>query len=226
MSNIWKVVEASIAAADKVLLYGPPGTGKTTAGCNAGNPDKIYKITLHEEMPAAELQGHFIPDGNKFVWHDGVLTKAWREGARLILDEIDRASGDVLTMLYAGLDDSAVAALTLPTNETVRPSEGFQVVATMNGHPKDLPAALRDRFNATIEIKEPNPDVFKHLSDEIRDFAKRDIEASIKRDGRASVRSWLSFDSLRGQMGPSMAAQVCFNDGQNTVIKDAVKALG
>lgn len=215
--DIWNLVASAIEHADRILLYGPPGTGKTTAGCRAGDPSTLYKVTLHEEMPAAELQGFFMPDGDRFKWHDGLAVRAWRDGARLVLDEVDRASGDALTMLYAILDDPEVAALSLPTGETVYPRTGFKVVATMNGRPEDLPDALRDRFEVSIEINEANPKAIEALPEDIRRVAESTV-ANEDPNRRASVRNWKSFASLRKDMGDDLAAQAVFGDRAEEVL--------
>ena len=219
--DIWNLVASAVSAADRILLFGPPGTGKTTAGVRAGDPGEVYKITLHEEMPAATLEGHFMPDGDKFVWHDGLAIRAWKDGARLVLDEIDRASGDALTLLYAILDDPDLAALTLPTGQTVYPAEGFTVVATMNGEPEDLPEALRDRFEVAIEVTEPHPEAIKSLDSDLQRAAK-ETTAVDDPSRRASVRSWKAFERLRTEMGEEMAAQAVFGHRGQAVL-DSLK---
>lgn len=219
--NTWDIVSKVIQQADKVLLFGPAGTGKTTAGVKEGNPNKVYKTTVHEEMPAAELIGHYIPEGDKFVWHDGIAIKAWREGARLVIDEIDRASGDVLTILYGVLDDEAVAALTLPTGETVYPRAGFSCVATMNGQPQDLPAALRDRFQSMVEVPEPAPGAYEALSEDIRALAKASFGGAHTGADKArasSIRSWKSFDLLRRTAGDLDAAIMVFGEHAEEIV--------
>lgn len=215
--DAWKLIELATAHADRILLYGPPGTGKTTAGVRAGDPDVVYKVTLHEEMPAAELEGHFIPDGDRFKWHDGIAIKAWKDGGRLVLDEIDKASGDALTMLYAILDDPDVAQLTLPTGKSVKPEPGFTVVATMNGRPEDLPDALRDRFEVAIEVTEANPASILALPEDLRDAASNTVAVDDP-TRRASIRSWKSYSKLRDGMGEEFAAQAVFGSRAEDVL--------
>lgn len=219
--DVWKLVDLATQHATRILLYGPPGTGKTTAGVRAGDPSQVYKVTLHEEMPAAELEGHFIPEGDRFVWHDGVAIRAWKDGARLVLDEINRASGDALTMLYAVLDDPDVAALTLPNGTTVYPRAGFTCVATMNGHPSDLPDALRDRFEVAIEVNEANPASILALPKDLQAVAKNTAVVDDP-SRRASIRSWKSFAALRITMGDEHAAQAVFGQRAEDVL-DSLK---
>lgn len=218
--STWDLVHQAVAHADKVLLWGPPGTGKTTAGMkHALEGREALKITAHEEMSAAEIQGHYMPEGNSFKWHDGLGIRAWKEGNRLVVDEIDRASGDVATMMYAIADDPDVAALTLPTNETVRPEKGFQLVATMNGHPMDLPPALRDRFDVAVEVLVPPLSVLESFPEKYRAIAEKDI-FSYETD--ATLRRWKTFLKLNDRMEERAAIDLVFNKDLAKQIKAAL----
>ncbi len=157
----WKDVENLVKVSYRTLLYGPPGMGKTTIAMKTLRDP--LAVTLNEESTVAELLGHWVPKGDSFVWHDGALTKAWKEGRGLVINEINYASGAVLTLLNAGLDDPEVAEIYLPNGEVIRPKEGYQVVATMNGKPEELPEPLRDRFEVKVEIREPHPEAVRRL---------------------------------------------------------------
>lgn len=216
----WSIIDAVIATSRRVLLFGPPGTGKTYAAArrNVAKDQSIYQITMTEETPAAEIRGHFLPKGSEMVWMDGPAIRAWREGSRLVINEIDRASADSLSLLYAILDDPEFAELTLPTGEIVRPAEGFHVVATMNGQPYELPLALQDRFPVTIEVMDVNPEAIKALPEDLRVPARESALVS-DQDRRLSVRMWMEFASLRSKLnrqysskekGTTMAAKAVF----------------
>ena len=159
MQVSWKELEQVLKTGQHVLLYGGPGFGKTHI---ASVGVDCYKVTMTEETAAAELRGHYIPKGNEFIWHNGPALMAWGQGAelgcRLVVDEIDRSSGDALTFFYALLDDPTVAKLTLPSGETVRPKAGFQCVATTNAMDLEsaLPAALLSRFAIRISNSRRN----------------------------------------------------------------------
>src|SRR5688572_28229199 len=108
-------MERIIPHARRTLLYGPPGTGKSTvAQAGVENDDDLYVVSLHDEMTVAELFGHFVPVGSRFVWLDGPALAAWRKGKRLVLDEVDLASGSILSICRAILNDARVARLTIP----------------------------------------------------------------------------------------------------------------
>src|SRR3990167_7127239 len=156
-SRQWDDAEIALGSGAATLLWGPPGTGKSWAARLIGSARESYSITLTPDTPAAELRGHYIVGSSgAFEWHDGPATAAWRSGCRLSVDEIGEATGDALTHLYTVADDPDVAQLTLPSKETIRPKNGFQMVATTNQEPSILPPALADRF-LIFEITEPHP---------------------------------------------------------------------
>lgn len=218
-ASVWPYIETVMGHAERILLYGPPGTGKTTIGNRYGNPDKVYNIYMTEETPAAELRGHFVPKGGEWIWNHGPGVAAWLNGKRLIINEINSASGDALDFLLALLDDRDIAGITLPNGEFVKPEPGFHVVATMNGQPSDLPEALADRFVVKFNIAVPHPDAFASLPTDIRKTA---IASQKETGGVVSVRPWHEFRKLRDAVGEQAAAYAVFGD-RAAAILDAMK---
>lgn len=162
----WSDIATACKHARRVLLWGPPGTGKSFIGTDIPEQDKqagkLSRLYLTMDTPAAEVRGHYLPnDSGSFSWHDGPGTHAWRVGGRLVIDEIDAASGDTLTLLLGLLDDPESAQITLPTNETIRPAAGFTCVATTNQNPTVIPEALLDRFDVVLHVPKPCPVAFK-----------------------------------------------------------------
>lgn len=218
--DTWGLVDRVLGLRPRVLLAGPPGTGKTLAasrvGVRAGQP--VVSITLTEETPAAELRGHYVPVEGRFEWRDGPAVAAWRAGARLVLNEIDRASGDALTFLMAILDDVQTASLTLPSGETVRPDARFSVVATMNGDPtSDLRPALRDRFPVAITIDAVHPEALAQLPQDLRNAAAGTTFVD-ESERRMSIRVWAEFAMLREVIGESFAARACFGSRSDELL--------
>jgi hypothetical protein len=216
MSKIdcWELIEAVIPNEKRTLLYGPPGTGKTTAGNFAGTPSMVYNVTLTEETPAAEIRGHYVPRGGEFHWQDGPAMRAYRDGARLILNEIDKASVDCLTFCYALLDDPSISMITLPTGETVKPHENFSCVATTNGVPEDLPDALKDRLAVRIYVPTPHPEAIKSLPEDLQKPATK----GFGKPESPSFREWKAYASLREKIGNEFAAKAVWGNRAETVL--------
>lgn len=220
---VWDLVASVIQHSRSTLLYGPPGTGKSHAAHNADREGRpLFTVTMTPDTPAAELRGHYVPVGNEFQWRDGPAIRAWRQGGRLVINEIDHAGGDSLSFLLACLDSPDTACLTLPTGELVRPAPGFQAVATMNGDPdSDLPAALRDRFPVAVEINEAHPQGIAQLPHDLRAAASGSVVATDP-SRRLTLRAWLAFASLRTAIGPEAAAQAVFRSRAADVL-DALR---
>jgi len=180
--------------------------------------ERVFSFSLTEDTPAAELRGHFGLKSGEYVWMDGPCVSSWRKGARLVLNELEKASGDAQTFLLGILDDPGIASITLPTGETVRPDSGFRCVATMNGDPDvDLNPALRDRFPIAINIDRIAPDALLALPEDIRNVV---YNCSVVKDAqrRISVRSWNEFARLREEHNPTLAAKAVFGSRYSEVL--------
>jgi hypothetical protein len=212
----WVIAEAVVPHCRRLLLYGPPGTGKTTAANRVPAGVEVFNVTLTEEMPSAELRGHFVPKGGEFIWNDGPAMQAYRHGGRLVLNEIDRGSSDALVFCYALLDDPGISRITLPTGESVYPHEDFSCVATMNGEPEDLPEALNERLFPGLLIDKPHPDAMKSLPADLQDAAYNSVAGS--GDSKVSFRAWKAFADLREKCGEDIAAKAVFGNRANSIL--------
>lgn len=227
MPECWQDVQDCLnAGVDRIVLFGPAGTGKTYAGLNYGDvTGGAHRLVCTEDMTSMDVTGAFMPDGNgKFSWVAGAGLKAWEgngvTGGRLIVDEIDKASGDVFALLLAMLDSPESASWEHPeTGRIHRPKDGFSAVMTTNIEDmEELPMALSDRFPVKIRINAPHPDALLRLSPDLRDYAVRMADAGKR---RISLRTFMAYDKLRKQLGDERSARIIFKDRAESVL-DAI----
>lgn len=222
--SCWELCESVVGICPRVLLYGVSGTGKSWAARKMNLSSRVFSVSLTEDTPAAELRGHYgLVEGN-YKWLDGPCVMSWRQGVRVCLNELEKASGDAQTFLLGILDDMEIAQQTLPTGETIYPAEGFHVVATMNGHPdQDLNPALRDRFPVCIHIDQVAPPALAKLPEDLRHVAKNSGVVE-HQQRRISVRAWNEFARLRERIGVEKAAYCIFGERAKIVI-DSLKLV-
>ena len=229
-NDCWKMIASVLGKSRRVLLYGPPGTGKTYSAVKQSTPldmdgkPNVYQITMTEDTASANLEGFYKPSSDgTFQWHDGIAIQAWRNGGRLVINEIDHASPDAMTFLHAILDDQDIAMLTLNNDEkeTVKPAEGFQVVATTNSPPESLPLALKDRFPVKIYVDSIHPKAMEQFPEEWHGVITDTTMVEDPED-RISVRAWSEFFQLQDKgFTPETAGRLVF--GENSAeLTDAI----
>lgn len=151
-----------------VFITGHSGNGKTLMVeqvCAQSRRDCI-RVNISTETDENDLiGGHTMIEGN-IKFNDGPVLTAMRNGAILLLDEIDRGS-DKLLCLQSVLEGKPY--FNKKTGELVQPAPGFNVIATANtkGRGSDegrylakiLDDAFLERFPITVEQEYPTAKV-------------------------------------------------------------------
>ncbi|NKY17876.1 ATP-binding protein [Tsukamurella spumae] len=144
-----------------VGLVGPPGTGKTSLPLAAFGVDDCVVVGLHGDSKVSDLVGKYIPadpgeeSPSGFVWRDGPLVTAMREGKVLVADELTRAPAETVAVLFGALDARREIGIDDRPGEVVRAVEGFLVVATWNPDGvgvNELDGALLRRFPLQVKV--------------------------------------------------------------------------
>lgn len=226
----WILADAVLAdpAIHTAYAYGPPGVGKTFAAMYSGGAERIagvQSLTITLETTSVELRGHWISGPNGMSWHDGPVTTAFRNGSRLVLNEVSNASAEALGFLYSVLDRSETAAFTLPTGETVKAAPGFHCVMTDNYPPDSLPPALRDRVVALLYIDRPHPAALARVHESMRAECERCI-TSTDESVQTGLRQWINLTEMAPRFGFRTACDLAFGEVRGESVYHALRLNG
>ncbi|CCF56589.1 hypothetical protein KAFR_0B02920 [Kazachstania africana CBS 2517] len=130
-----RLLARKVQNSEPVMLVGQAGSGKTFIINELSKymqcHDSIVKIHLGEQTDAKLLLGTYT-SGEKpgtFEWRSGVLTTAVKEGRWVLIEDIDKAPTEVLSILLSLLEKRE---MTIPSRgETVKAANGFQLISTV-----------------------------------------------------------------------------------------------
>lgn len=170
-----------------VYITGLSGNGKTIMveqGCAQAKREYI-RVQITPETDEDDLIGGFRLVNGETVFAEGPVIKAMKQGAILLIDELDRGSNKIMC-LQGVLEGKPV--LIKKTGEVVKPANGFNVIATANTKGKGsddgrfiaaniIDEAFLERFTITMEQPYPSSSVerkivLKHMEK----FGKADTE--------------------------------------------------
>lgn len=155
------------------LLVGETGTGKTSIIRYLSHKANktFYRFNLTGETTVEEIVGRWTLNKGSMVWQDGLLVQAMKEGANLLIDEINTALPEVLFSLQSLLDDDKYIILTNKNNEKIIPHKNFRFFASMNptdeyAGTKELNKAFMSRFTVVINVPYPPFNIEKKIVEE------------------------------------------------------------
>ncbi|KAG8775237.1 hypothetical protein FRC15_000690, partial [Serendipita sp. 397] len=201
----------SLQRRQPVMVSGSSSSGKSAlieylADClHPTGSSSIITIHLADtSLDARSLFGSYISSSTKpgtFEWKDGAIVQAMRTGAFLVLDNIDKASGEVLGMLWPLVESLSMAkaigthaSLQVFNRGTVIAKEGFALFATrsMAGNSQTLahvPGFLGSHKWRKVSLPEPT------ISDVSAILRIKYLEVNEKL-GRAMVDVWSQLRNL------------------------------
>lgn len=136
--KITATVIDSILVGDKVLLTGEAGTGKTSmiTQLAARTNQPVLRVNLNGETRMADFIGRMnVVNGEKgsiTEWVDGILPTAMRHGYWLILDEVDFAQPEILSLLHPVLEPNGTLVVKENKGEEIKPHPNFRLFGTAN----------------------------------------------------------------------------------------------
>ena len=166
-SDLKKIIQSRLFY--PTFITGLSGNGKTFSveqAC-AQLDRELIRVNITIETDEDDLIGGFRLVDGATVWHNGPVIEALERGAILLLDEIDLASNKILC-LQSILEGNGVFLKKI--GKFIRPSAGFNVIATANTKGKGsddgrfigtnvLNEAFLERFPVTFEQEYPTPSV-------------------------------------------------------------------
>ncbi|XP_075718267.1 midasin isoform X3 [Rhinoderma darwinii] len=168
----------AVSYQNAVLLEGPIGCGKTSlvehlaAVTGRLNPPDLLKVQLGDQTDSKMLLGMYrctdIP--GEFVWQPGTLTQAVANGHWILLEDIDYAPLDVISVLISVLENGE---LLIPgRGDCIKVAPGFQLFATRRlltssagswYRPQNSHASLLDKYWTKIHLDNMNRSELKEV---------------------------------------------------------------
>ncbi|KAH3662481.1 hypothetical protein OGAPHI_005733 [Ogataea philodendri] len=151
----------SIQKSEPVLLVGRSGTGKTFLINEVAKQlqlDTMVKIHLNQQTDSKLLLGTYSSGATPgtFEWKNGVLTTAVKEGRWVLVEDIDKAPNEVLSILLSLLEKRE---LTIPSRgEVIKAANGFQLISSLrlagDSRNHTLPQMIGQRLWNVVELEE------------------------------------------------------------------------
>ena len=242
-----EILEMAIAAlleGENLLLTGEKATGKNvlaeTLAWIFERP--AYTVTFHVNMGSAELIGTDTFRNNEVLLREGMISRCSRAGGFGILDEINMAKNDAVSVLHAALDDRR--SIDVPGYDRIALHPATRFIGTMNygyAGTRELNEALVSRF-LVIDMPLQDEETLNYLLDTMFPGMKEEAKKAFiglyldlqKKAGQAEI-STKALD-LRGMIGalrtvraglsPWQAVKMgivnkCFDLYEKEIIQDA-----
>ncbi|CEH12502.1 AAA ATPase containing von Willebrand factor type A (vWA) domain [Ceraceosorus bombacis] len=246
-----------------ILLSGPPACGKTSLlehvcarmrSSESPTSSNLPILSLHlgdqSGLDAKALLGSFVSSPTRpgtFEWSEGALTRAVRLGLWVVLEDIDRASGEILSLikplaqaLGSANTPGGRPQLDLGCRGKVQAGHGFALFATRNVHASRANASTLDDADALP----PSPvfmghghwnnvDVLSPSLDDVQEILRRMFPRLAEaQDGALSrmVSVWSSAAALSSRLAKSSSGArtngTRSGSRRNVSVRDLVKWAG
>ena len=188
-----------------MLFTGDSGTGKSTSArvipykCGLPYVSVNFSVNIEE----SDLFGSMMPNPTKndpsdpeFIWQDGVITRAIRNGYCTILEEINFARPGVLGKFNSLLDENR--QIDLPNGEIVKAHPNFRMIATCNiayEGTNRLNKAFINRFEQVVNFQNPDLDALINII-KTRTGYSNDSNLTKLLDAYCAIRKYANEQSL------------------------------
>ena len=243
-----EILEMSIAALlqqQNLLLTGAKATGKNVLAENLawifGRPS--YNISFHVNIGSAELIGTDTFEDNQVKLRKGSIYQCAQYGGFGILDEINMAKNDAVSVLHATLDDRRT--IDVPGYDKIDLHPASRFIGTMNhgyAGTRELNEALVSRF-LVIDMPSQTEDILEKIfAEAFPDGKKEALEQFIglfldlqmkAENGEISTKALdlrgilAALRTIRQGLRPSAAIRMgvinkCFDTFEKEIVEDVV----
>lgn len=243
-----EILEMGIAALlqkENLLLTGSKATGKNVLAENLawifGRPS--YNISFHVNTGSAELIGTDTFEDNQVKLRKGSIYQCAEYGGFGILDEINMAKNDAVSVLHAALDYRR--SIDVPGYDKIDLHEAARFIGTMNygyAGTKELNEALVSRF-LVIDMPEQTEDTLEKIfattfpdgkKEAMEQFIGLFLDLQMKAEnGEISTKSLdlrgilAAIRTVRQGLSPAFAIRMgvinkCFDTFEKEIVEDVV----
>lgn len=243
-----EILEMSIAALlqqQNLLLTGAKATGKNVLAENLawifGRPS--YNISFHVNIGSAELIGTDTFEDNQVKLRKGSIYQCAQYGGFGILDEINMAKNDAVSVLHATLDDRRT--IDVPGYDKIDLHPAARFIGTMNhgyAGTRELNEALVSRF-LVIDMPPQTEEILRKIFAEAFPDGKKEVleqfiglflDLQMKAEnGEISTKALdlrgilAALRTIRQGLRPSAAIRMgvinkCFDTFEKEIVEDVV----
>ena len=218
-----EILEMAIAAllqGENLLLTGEKATGKNvlaeTLAYVFGRP--TYNVSFHVNTGSAELIGTDTFQNQEVTLRKGSIYRCAEEGGFGILDEINMAKNDAVSVLHAALDYRRI--IDVPGYDKIPLHPAARMIGTMNygyAGTRELNEALVSRFLAR-----------EALAGLYLDLQKKAKQAEITTRALDLRGLFGAIGTMRQGLSPYLAVQIgivnkCFDLFEKEIVRDVVR---
>ncbi|MCR5302942.1 MAG: MoxR family ATPase [Lachnospiraceae bacterium] len=147
--EVWEQALSALLSSKNLLLTGPKATGKNIFAENLSAlfERPLWNVSFHVGTDASYLVGTDTFDGDRVVFRKGPMTLASEKGGFVVLDEINMAKNEALSVMHSCLDHRRV--MDIPGYRKVDIVPAARFIGTMNygyAGTRELNEALCSRF--------------------------------------------------------------------------------
>ena len=177
-TDIWEKAVTALLCGKNILLVGHKATGKNIFAENLaaafGRPR--WDVSIHVNMDAASLIGMDTFKNQEVVFRPGPICCAAQNGGFAVLDEINMAKNDAVSVLHATLD--CRRSIDVPGYDRIDLHPAARFIGTMNygyAGTKELNEALVSRFlviDMPAQTEESLEFIFRRMFPNIKENAR------------------------------------------------------